>query len=157
LTLGLVPGLPRKNCWSIAEWAGQASPDGMQPLPGRAEWDADAVRDDVREYVLEHPHDDEGVDDEPYLGALQLVAASVRQTLGGGFLKHPRNERLVEPRPARSSRGLCRPRPDLAYWEFHDAVPPDVSSADAGSPHVSSPPSGDREVTLRLGGLTDQD
>lgn len=46
LVLGLPSDLPRKNCWSIAEWAGAASPDGMQHLLGRATWDADRVRDD---------------------------------------------------------------------------------------------------------------
>ncbi|MFI6696389.1 IS701 family transposase [Streptomyces sp. NPDC050433] len=61
LVLGLLSDLPRKNCWSIAEWAGEASPDGMQHLLGRARWDADRVRDDVREYVLEHLGDEDGV------------------------------------------------------------------------------------------------
>jgi SRSO17 transposase len=46
--LGLLADLPRKNCWTIAEHAGDASPDGMQHLLSRAVWDADAVRDDVR-------------------------------------------------------------------------------------------------------------
>ncbi|UOB15627.1 IS701 family transposase [Streptomyces sp. HP-A2021] len=61
LVLGLLSDLPRKNCWSIAEWAGEARPDGMQHLLGRAKWDADAVRDDVREYALEHLHDEDAV------------------------------------------------------------------------------------------------
>ncbi|WP_327177754.1 IS701 family transposase [Streptomyces sp. NBC_01335] len=61
LVLGLLSDLPRKNCWSIAEWAGEATPDGMQHLLGRARWDAGAVRDDVREYVLEHLHDEGAV------------------------------------------------------------------------------------------------
>jgi SRSO17 transposase len=61
LVLGLLSDLPRKNCWSIAEWAGETSPDGMQHLLGRARWDADRVRDDVREYLLEHPHDEDAV------------------------------------------------------------------------------------------------
>jgi SRSO17 transposase len=61
LVLGLLSDLPGKNCWSIAEWAGEATPDGMQHLPGRARWDADAVRDDVREYVLEHLRDEGAV------------------------------------------------------------------------------------------------
>jgi SRSO17 transposase len=52
--LGLLAGLPRTNCWTIAEHAGEASPDGMQHLLARASWDADAVRDDLRGYVLEH-------------------------------------------------------------------------------------------------------
>jgi hypothetical protein len=32
----------------LAEYAGEASPDGMQHLLARAVWDEDAVRDDVR-------------------------------------------------------------------------------------------------------------
>ncbi len=52
--LGLLAGLPRANCWSIAEHAGEASPAGMQHLLSRACWDADGVRDDIRGYVVEH-------------------------------------------------------------------------------------------------------
>jgi SRSO17 transposase len=52
--LGLLAELPRKNCWSIAEHAGQASPHGMQHLLARASWDADGVRDEVRGFVVEH-------------------------------------------------------------------------------------------------------
>jgi len=52
--LGLLADLPRKNCWTIAEHAGDATPDGMQHLLARAVWDADTVRDDVRGYVVEH-------------------------------------------------------------------------------------------------------
>lgn len=61
LVLGLLSDLPRKNCWTIAEWAGEATPHGMQHLLGRASWDADKVRDDVREYVVEHLHDEAAV------------------------------------------------------------------------------------------------
>ncbi|MGW6206285.1 IS701 family transposase [Streptomyces sp. NPDC055089] len=61
LVLGLLSDLPRKNCWTIAEWTGEASPHGMQHLLCRASWDADAVRDDVREYVVEHLHDEAAV------------------------------------------------------------------------------------------------
>jgi SRSO17 transposase len=59
--LGLLADLPRKNCWTIAEHAGDASPDGMQHLLGRAVWDHDGVRDDVRAYVVEHLSDPEAV------------------------------------------------------------------------------------------------
>jgi SRSO17 transposase len=52
--LGLLAGLRRKNCWTIAEQAGDVTPDGMQHLLAAARWDADAVRDDVRAYVAEH-------------------------------------------------------------------------------------------------------
>ena len=52
--LGLLSGLRRKNCWTIAEQAGDAAPDGMQHLLAAARWDADGVRDDVRGYVTGH-------------------------------------------------------------------------------------------------------
>jgi SRSO17 transposase len=52
--LGLLSGLRRKNCWTIAELAGDVTPDGMQHLLAAARWDADAVRDDLRGYVIEH-------------------------------------------------------------------------------------------------------
>lgn len=51
---GLLAELPRKNCWTLAEHAGDVTPDGMQHLLRRAVWDADVVRDDVRDYVTEH-------------------------------------------------------------------------------------------------------
>ena len=50
LMLGMVSGLDRKNCWTIAEHRGGATPDGLQHL---AKWDADAVRDDLRDYVVD--------------------------------------------------------------------------------------------------------
>jgi DDE superfamily endonuclease len=55
--LGLLAGLLRKNCWTIAVQAGEASPDGMQHLLERARWDADGMGDDVRDYVIEHLSD----------------------------------------------------------------------------------------------------
>jgi SRSO17 transposase len=59
--LGLLADLPGKNCWTIAEHAGDQSPDGMQHLLARAVWDQDAVRDDVRAYLIEHLGDPEAV------------------------------------------------------------------------------------------------
>jgi SRSO17 transposase len=59
--LGLLADLPRKNCWTIAEHAGDTSPDGMQHLLGRAVWDHHAVRDDVRDYVVDHLGDPQAV------------------------------------------------------------------------------------------------
>src|SRR5918993_733282 len=54
LVLGLLADLPSKNCWTIAEHAGQATPDGLQHLLAGAVWDEHAVRDDVRDWLLEH-------------------------------------------------------------------------------------------------------
>jgi SRSO17 transposase len=59
--LGLLADLPRKNCWTIAEHAGQATPDGMQHLLAGAVWDHDGIRDDVRALVVEHLGDPDGV------------------------------------------------------------------------------------------------
>jgi len=49
---GLLADLPRKNCWTIAEHAGDTTPHGMQHLLARARWDTDGVRNDLRDYVI---------------------------------------------------------------------------------------------------------
>ena len=59
--LGLLADLPRKNCWSIAEHAGDSDPHGMQNLLGRACWDTDGVRDDLRDYVTTQLGDGDAV------------------------------------------------------------------------------------------------
>jgi SRSO17 transposase len=51
---GLLAPLERKNGWHLAEAAGDATPDGVQDFLARAHWDAEAVRDDLRAYVVEH-------------------------------------------------------------------------------------------------------
>ena len=61
VVVGLLAELPRKNCWTIAEHAGDPTPDGMQYLLGRAVWDHDGVRDDLRDYVVEHLGDPQAV------------------------------------------------------------------------------------------------
>jgi SRSO17 transposase len=58
---GLLSGAERKNSWQLAEVAANATPYGIQHLLGRANWDADAVRDDAREYVIEHLAGEESV------------------------------------------------------------------------------------------------
>jgi SRSO17 transposase len=59
--LGLLSGAERKNSWTIAEAAGDLTPDGMQRLLNFYSWDADAVRDDVVGYVLDQLGDPSGV------------------------------------------------------------------------------------------------
>lgn len=58
---GLLAGLPRSNCWTLAEQAGDTTPDKMQRLLSRARWDADSVRDDVRELAVDHLGDTEAM------------------------------------------------------------------------------------------------
>jgi SRSO17 transposase len=50
---GLLSHCERKNSWQLAEWMGEASPYRVQHLLDRARWDADAARDELRNYVLE--------------------------------------------------------------------------------------------------------
>ena len=50
---GLLGQSERKNGWTLAEAAGEISPDGMQRLLRTADWDVDAVRDELRGYVAE--------------------------------------------------------------------------------------------------------
>ena len=59
--LGLLSGLDRKNCWTIAEHCGDATPDGLQHLLSRAVWEADGVRDELRSYVVEAFGDPAGI------------------------------------------------------------------------------------------------
>src|ERR687893_1536906 len=51
---GLLAPVERKNGWQLAEAAGDPTPDGVQDFLARMRWDADAVRDDLRAYVVEH-------------------------------------------------------------------------------------------------------
>lgn len=51
---GLLSPVERRNGWHLAEQLGERSPDGVQRLLRTARWDAEAVRDDLRAYVVEH-------------------------------------------------------------------------------------------------------
>jgi SRSO17 transposase len=58
---GLLAPLAGKNGWTLAEAAGDATPDGMQRLLNAATWDTDGIRDDVRAYAVEHLGERDGV------------------------------------------------------------------------------------------------
>jgi SRSO17 transposase len=58
---GLLSSVERKNSWQVAEAMGESTPYGMQHLLGRADWDADALRDDLRSYVIERLGDPAGI------------------------------------------------------------------------------------------------
>ena len=58
---GLLSPVERKNGWQLAEQAGDATPYGVQHLLSTYVWDADLVRDDLRDYVVEHLGDVHGV------------------------------------------------------------------------------------------------
>jgi SRSO17 transposase len=58
---GLLSAAERKNSWQMAEVCGEPTPYGFQYLLNRADWDADAVRDELRTYVIQHLADPNGV------------------------------------------------------------------------------------------------
>ena len=58
---GLLSPVERKNGWQLAEHLGQVNPYRLQHLLDRAVWDADAVRDELRHYVVEHLGNNQGV------------------------------------------------------------------------------------------------
>jgi SRSO17 transposase len=50
---GLLGPVGRKNGWQLAEYAGHRSPEGFQHLLNGSRWDAEKLRDEVRDYVVE--------------------------------------------------------------------------------------------------------
>jgi SRSO17 transposase len=58
---GLLAPLERKNGWHLAEAAGDVSPAAMQDFLTRTRWNADAVRNDLQDYVVEHLGDEAAV------------------------------------------------------------------------------------------------
>ncbi len=58
---GLLSPIERKNGWQLAEQAGDRTPYAIQHLLGRAQWNADAVRDDLHAYVRAHMADPEAI------------------------------------------------------------------------------------------------
>ncbi len=58
---GLLAPVERKNGWQLAEELGEHGPRGVQRLLGEADWDEDAVRDDLRSYVSESLGEENGL------------------------------------------------------------------------------------------------
>jgi SRSO17 transposase len=58
---GLISRVERKNGWQLAEQLGDPTPVNLQHFIARAEWDAEAVRDDLRSYVVERLGDPQAV------------------------------------------------------------------------------------------------
>src|SRR4051794_2698518 len=82
---GLLSAAERKNGWTLAEQAGDATPVAMQRLLNHAGWDADRVRDDLRDYVVEHLGDEAAVlvvDETGFLKKGRKSAGVARQYSG---------------------------------------------------------------------------
>src|SRR5829696_4650567 len=83
---GLLGEVRRKNSWEMAEAIGEGRPRGVQHLLNDAHWDADDVRDDLREYVIEHLGDEESgvliVDETGFLKKGKKSVGVARQYTG---------------------------------------------------------------------------
>ncbi|VVJ18367.1 Transposase [Amycolatopsis camponoti] len=82
---GLLAPLAGKNGWTLAEAAGDITPDGMQRLLNAATWNADGVRDDIRDYAVSHLGERDGVlivDETGFLKKGTKSAAVQRQYSG---------------------------------------------------------------------------
>src|SRR6202453_2715260 len=82
---GLLGEERRKTGWMRAEAAGDPGPWRQQELLGRDRWDADALRDLVRDYVIEHLADDDAVlviDESGFLQPGQASCGVARQYTG---------------------------------------------------------------------------
>ena len=102
--LGLLADLPRKNCWTIAEHAGDATPDGMQHLLAGARWDADGVRDDLRDYIIGQLSDPDAVLVVDETGDLKMGTATA-----GVQRPYTGTAGRIENSPGGSVPHLCRP------------------------------------------------
>src|SRR5262247_4846311 len=89
---GLLSPVERKNGWQVAEVNGDDTPYGLQHLLGRAQWDADAVRDDLRAYLVQHLGDPRavlGLDETGFLKKGQQSGGGARQYRGtAGRVEH---------------------------------------------------------------------
>ena len=82
---GLLAPVERKNGWQLAEIMGEHGPHGAQRLLAEADWDQEAVRDDLRAYVLEQLGEEAGilvVDETGFLKKGQKSAGVARQYSG---------------------------------------------------------------------------
>src|SRR5690349_3606790 len=82
---GLLAPVERRNGWQLAEQIGERSPDGVQRLLRTACWDAAAVRDDLRAYVVERLGDPDAVlviDETGFLKKGEKSAGVQRQYSG---------------------------------------------------------------------------
>ena len=58
---GLLASVERKNGWQMAEELGEANAHGVQRLLEEADWDEEAVRDELRTYVIEQVGEPDGI------------------------------------------------------------------------------------------------
>jgi SRSO17 transposase len=140
---GLLAPVERRNGWQLAEVLGEHGPDGVQRLLRTARWDAEAVRDDLRAYVIEHLGDPEAVlvlDETGFLKKGSKSVGVARQYSGtagriencqiGVFLAYasPRGRAFVD-------RALYLPKvwAEDAARRAEAGIPPEVGFATKGA------------------------
>ncbi len=82
---GLLAPVGRKNGWQLAEELREANAHGVQRLLAEADWDEEAVRDDLRAYVMEHLREEGGilvVDETGFIKKGKKSAGVARQYSG---------------------------------------------------------------------------
>ena len=82
---GLLAEVPRKNGWQMAEALGEANAHGVQRLLEEADWDEEAVRDELRTYVIEQLGEPAGilvVDETGFIKKGKKSAGVARQYSG---------------------------------------------------------------------------
>jgi SRSO17 transposase len=82
---GLLAPVERKNGWQLAEELGEHGPRGVQRLLAEADWDEDAVRDDLRAYVSESLGEEHGmlvIDETGFIKKGKKSAGVARQYSG---------------------------------------------------------------------------
>jgi SRSO17 transposase len=82
---GLLSPAERKNSWQLAEVSGDATPYAFQHLLRRALWDPEAVRDELRRYIIQPLGDPEAVlviDETGFLKKGRHSAGVARQYSG---------------------------------------------------------------------------
>jgi SRSO17 transposase len=83
---GLLGDVRRKNSWQMAQAIGEARPRGVQHLLNDARWEADLVRDDLGDYVVEHVGDQRSgvliVDETGFLKKGEKSVGVARQYTG---------------------------------------------------------------------------
>src|ERR687885_2381416 len=82
---GLLSPAERKNSWQLAEVVGAPNPYGFQHLLGRADWDAEKVRDELHCYIADYFSDADAVvviDETGFLKKGRMSAGVARQYSG---------------------------------------------------------------------------
>ncbi|MFB9675457.1 transposase [Streptosporangium vulgare] len=111
----MLSGIERKTGWSLAEYAGEATPGGMQRLLTTAKWDVDGVHDDIRTHVIDHLGATDGVliGDDTCFEKKGAYSAGVQRQYVGTRGRSP---------TVRSGYSSVKPHPADTLWWTGDST-----------------------------------